>query len=884
MIDLWRARIAALLFWIVAPAFAGAQPFLDGTYNEAIPTIEAVLGHDHGDEISTPDEVLEYFEALAEASPERMSIVPYAQSWEGRDLVYAIIASPDTMARLQAIKSDLAALGSGLSNASERSALVARTPAVVWLGYGIHGNEISGSDAALTLAYHLLAAEDDPVVNDILANTIVIIDPNQNPDGRNRFVNSFEAARGLEITGDRYAAEHDEPWPGGRFNHYLFDMNRDWFTLSQPETIGRIAALQEWQPVAVVDAHEMGGDQTYFFPPVARPINPNVTEAQLAKEDLIGRNHARYFDREGIEYFTREIFDAFYPGYGDMWPKLNGAIAMTYEQSSARGLLWNRSNGTILTFKDGVKAHFLATLSTAEVVARNKALFLNDYAEFRASAVDEGRRSEERYYAISRSTNLWQVERTVRQLAAQGISVQRISGSAEFCGADFPEGAYIVDLAQPSGRLASTLLAEETPLNADFVAEQEARRARGLDWEIYDVTAWSLPLMHGLDAVSCQRASLSSAEPVRADDPMPDRVTDGDGAFGYVVPWTDAGQAKLVIAALQAGFVGKSADEEFVAEGRSWPRGSVVFSRSANDSSLGTALRNLATDIGAEVVPLASSWTEAGPNLGSSEFKTLAAPKVAMLWDEGVSPTDSGAARYVLEQEFGLPVTPIRTRTLTRANFGLYDVIILPDGRYMDNGSADAFVEFVEEGGVLVGFAGAVRSLASEPLSLLSTRAEKAWSDPDSDGVSIADESEGLAEGIRLQSEAAYNSAVEDEDRVPDSVPGVLLNAVADSDHWLSAGYSSATALFWGSDIFTPLTSENGTNVFRFADPDNVLASGYLWEENKAQLAFKPFVMAQSKGDGITIGFAESPVTRSYLDGLNLLLLNAVLLGPAHTD
>ncbi|MEM6412292.1 MAG: M14 family zinc carboxypeptidase, partial [Pseudomonadota bacterium] len=316
MIDLWRARIAALLLLFVAPAFAGAQPFLDGTYNEAIPTIEAVLGHDHGDEISTPDEVLEYLEVLAEASPERMSIVPYAQSWEGRDLVYAVIASPDTMARLEAIKSDLAALGSGLSNASERSALVARTPAVVWLGYGIHGNEISGSDAALTLAYHLLAAEDDPVVNDILANTIVIIDPNQNPDGRNRFVNSFEAARGLEITGDRYAAEHDEPWPGGRFNHYLFDMNRDWFTLSQPETIGRIAALQEWQPVAVVDAHEMGGDQTYFFPPVARPINPNVTEAQLAKEDLIGRNHARYFDREGIEYFTREIFDAFYPGYG----------------------------------------------------------------------------------------------------------------------------------------------------------------------------------------------------------------------------------------------------------------------------------------------------------------------------------------------------------------------------------------------------------------------------------------------------------------------------------------------------------------------------------------------------------------------------------------
>ncbi|MEO0882520.1 MAG: M14 family metallopeptidase [Pseudomonadota bacterium] len=884
MVATLRARIAALFAWALVPIVASAQPFIESTYNTDIPSVTSVLGHDFGEEISTTDEVISYMEALAAAAPDRMRIIRYAESWEGRDLVYGIIASPDTMNRLDTVKSNLAQLASGTANASDRSALIAQTPAVVWLGYGVHGNEISGSDAALALAYHLLAAEGDATVEDIFANTIVIIDPMQNPDGRNRFVNAFEAARGLEFTGDRYAAEHDEPWPGGRFNHYLFDMNRDWFTLSQPETVGRVAAMQEWTPVVVVDVHEMGGDQTYFFPPVAPPINPNVTDTQLAKEDLIGRNHARYFDREGIEYFTREIFDAFYPGYGDMWPKLNGAIAMTYEQGSPRGLKWTRRNGTTFTYGDAVKAQFLSTLSTAEAVAKNKALFLGDYANFRAEAISLGRNSDNRYYAIDRSTNRWQAERTARQLAAQGIAVERVSGTTDVCGQTFEDGAYVVDLAQPAGRLAQTLLATETPLNPDFVAEQEARRERGLDWEIYDVTAWSLPLMHGLEAVSCRRVNLSSAVRVRADDPMPDRTVASDAVFGYVIPWSDAGQAKLVVSALKAGLIGKSADEAFVAEGRSWPRGSVVFSRSANSSDLGDTLRRLAREIGAEVAPLSSSWTEAGPNLGSSKFRTLVMPKVAMLWDEGVSPTDAGATRYVLEQEFGLPVTPIRTRTLARADLALYDVLILPDGRYSLDRAGDSLVEFVDEGGVAIGFAGGVKTLSGSSLSLLSTRAEKAWSDPDADKAGGNTDGEGLADGTRLEDEEAYDASVTNEDRVPDSVPGVLLNADADPDHWLSAGYDTATALFWGSDIFTPLTTDNGKNVFRFAPAERVLASGYLWEENTAQLAFKPFVMAQPKGDGLTIGFTESPVTRAYLDGLNLLLLNAVLLGPAHTD
>jgi hypothetical protein len=212
--------------------------------------------------------------------------------------------------------------------------LIEDTPAGVWLGYGVHGDEVTPSDSAIFMAYHLLAAQDDAVVEAILDNTIVIIDPNQNPDGRERFLHSFISGLGLEPQGDRYAVEHDQPWPRGRFNHYVFDLNRDWFAMTQPETSQKVAAMLDWHPVVFVDSHEMGGDQTYFFPPSAEPFNPNITDAQREKQDQLGRTMARYFDKFGEPYFTREIFDAFYPGYGDMWPTLNGSVAMTFEQGA----------------------------------------------------------------------------------------------------------------------------------------------------------------------------------------------------------------------------------------------------------------------------------------------------------------------------------------------------------------------------------------------------------------------------------------------------------------------------------------------------------------------------------------------------------------------
>ncbi len=855
---------------------AQAQEYPPTVYDQDVPKLPDVIGHEHGAMISSAADITTFMRALADHDPSRMRVESYGETWQGRELTFAVISAPENMARLDAIKSDLASLARGETLSAEA---LERTPAVVWLSYGVHGDEITPPDSALFMAYHLLAAENDDLVETILANTIIIIDPSQNPDGRDRFVHSFASALGLKPQADRYSVEHDQPWPRGRFNHYLFDLNRDWFAMTQPETQGKVAAVLEWNPVIYVDSHEMGGDNSYYFPPAARPFNPNITEAQRGRQVQLGRNMASWFDRFGEPYFTREVFDAFYPGYGDMWPTLNGAIAMTFEQASPRGLVFARRDGGLLTYAHGVRNNVLTSLATLETVARNKNSFLSDYAAFRRSAVDEMRRADDRYIVLDLSEGRYEAEALARRLARQGIAVQRVPAGTQLCRTDYEAGAIIVDMAQPQGRLIKTLLSQSTPLADDFVAEQESRRDRGLNHELYDVTAWSLPLMDGVAAQQCNRVDLSDAIAVSASDPIPS-ITAGAAAFGYVIPWTDGGQARLVIAALNAGLNGKTTDETFVQNGRSFPSGSVVFTAADNSGDLTETLTDLAQKVGAEVVPMSNSWVESGPNFGSSAFASIKPPKIAMAWGNGTSPTSAGNTRFVLEHQLGLPVAPIRVSTLSRADLSLYDVLIIPDtygGMIRQMGNADPLKDFVSEGGVLIAIATGVSELADESVGLLSTQLEFASTD-----IGSADESEGgRAPGINFASLQEYEEHIHDHRARPEDIPGVLVRTVANSDHWLASGYETATALVTGREIYRPLNAGDGDNVFRFEGADDLLASGYLWEENRLQLAYKPFVMAERHGDGVVIGFTQSPTTRAYLNGLNLLLANAVVLGPA---
>ena len=862
----WASFTAAAAAFVASATPAQAQSFLAGEFDPAIPTATQTLGHAPGTNITSPAEMLEYMRALEAAAPERMKIVKYAETWEGRPLHYIVLSAPENMANLDAIQADLATIAAG------RTGNGTALP-VTWLTYSVHGNEISSTDAALTMAYHLLAATGDERTDQILRESIVIIDPLQNPDGRARFVNRFRASTGIVPSGDRQSAEHDEPWPSGRVNHYMFDLNRDWFTLSQPETRGKVAAIRAWNPVVVSDIHEMGGDNTYFFSPAADPISPNITQAQRRAYEIIGRNNAAYFDAIGEPYFTREVYDLFYPGYGDTWNTHHGSIGSTYEQASARGLVFDRRDGDTLTYADGVRNHFLASFATAEAVAKNADKFLSDFAEYRsANASGAAGRAT---YVIDLGKRRWNAERLGRRLAAQGILVNRQGGSVNVCGRSYPGGYLAIPQAQPAARLVRALLDRNTELPRDFIEKQEERRGEDLRHELYDVTAWSVGLMSGVDVAVCEGSVGGS--PLAKDAPIAP-VTGGSGSFAIAVPWTDSGQARLVALALREGFEARVTDEAFTSGGREYPRGTVVFPAGTNKEGALEALEELSAQIGAETARLASGWVEDGPNLGSASFVRLTLPKVAMAWDEGISQLSAGALRYVLERRIGLPVTPIRSQRLGGADLSEYDVVLVPEGS-PGRAMVANLAQFVSDGGVLVTVGSSLGSFARGDSPLLSVKREAGLgldlSDPEGEGG-------GLAEASAIESEAEYRDRIRNQRALPDTLPGALLNVVGDPNIFLSAGYDDGAVVnATGSAIYTPLDRANGINAVRFASADDILASGYVWGENQRQMAFKPYLMAQPTGQGVTIGFVHDPSTRAYLEGLDLMIANAVLIAPS---
>ena len=873
----------------------------DANYDPAIPTFESVLGYAPGERITWHRDVMRYFAALQSAAPSRVVITEYARSWEGRQLFYAAISSAGNVAELSDIKVGMQRLADPRETTQEEAEdLIQSLPGVVWLSYAVHGNEISSTDAALFTAYHLLASRGDALVSAILENTIVVIDPLQNPDGRDRFIHHFEIAEGLVPDADPISAEHDEPWPGGRTNHYYFDLNRDWFIQTQPETKGRTEALLEWYPLAFVDAHEMGSNSTYYFAPEAIPYNPHLAQDQRASLTLFGRNNARWFDRFGFDYFTREVYDAFYPGYGASWPSYFGSVAMTYEQASTRGLVVRRYDGKDVHYRSTVRNHFVTSLATAEVVARNRQKFLTEFYDYRVSAIEEGRREAVNTYILPAQADQPAADKLAGLLVLQGLTVGQASTSFSACGQSYAADTYVIRADQPGKRLLRTLMDQNVSMEDAFIAEQERLRAKGLPDEIYDVTAWSLPLMFNVRMETCDRLVEGDFSAVGDELMNPGAVSGGTAQVAYLVPWGTAPAVRFLAGALRTGLDVKSSDKSFTHEGTVYPAGTLILDVVDNPADLAGLVSNLAAATGANPVAVDDSWVTDGPNFGSENVVAFNAPRVGIAWDLPTSANNAGATRFIIERQFDYPVTPIRVRQLATANLNRYQVLILPATsrassyqRELGEGGIDNLRDWVNRGGVLIALGSANRFLADPAVDLLAVRREDAAAEPeeqdgdrggpDGPDSNRSDEDGSTVEGERLADDVAYLDAIAPEKTDPDSVAGVLVRAEVDPDHWLGAGVASTlNVLVNGPDIYTPIRLDKGVNVVRFAAADELLASGYLWEENRLQLAYKPFVVVQPSGQGLVIGFTQDPNVRAYLDGLNVIFMNAIFRGSAH--
>jgi hypothetical protein len=720
-----------------------------GPFRENVPKPQSILRFDVG-EFHTNYALMErVIEKISQAASDRMRVMDIGETNEHRMMHLIAISSPENITRLDQIKANMARLSDPRKlNAGEAQAIINETPIVVWLNYTIHGNESASFEAMMQVVYQL-AASNEPATLEMLKNSVALINVCHNPDGHERFVSWYNSvALG---NAEPLANEHREPWSVyGRVNRFRFDLNRDNIVSSQVETRNVQRAYLEWNPQIFVDHH--GQPSQFFFPPAAQPINPNLPADQTAKWlSTFGRANAAQFDQRQWDFYVRDIFDLFYPGYWDSWPSLNGATGMTYETDGGgfKGINWKRDDDTIVTLRSAIAKHFVASLTTLDTASKNRAARLADFYEFKKSAIDEGRTERMKRFVIPPGKDPAKTAELIAVLTRAGVEVSQTrdsfrSQTAHAFSANgsaaapqvFPANSYVIDLAQPQKRLAKALLEPDTVQDAGFLREQlarfqrNARRGENADKEeygFYDITAWSLPLAFGVEAYWTEDAgALTNAS--TSIGPPTSSIIGGRAAIAYIIPYDTDGAASLAYRLQREGFRLAVATRTLNAGGRDWPRGTMVARVSRNPETLHDAIARLAPLTGVDVTAVNSGFNETGETgIGSENVVALKRPQIIVAADDAVSQTSYGAIWHLFNR-FGVEFTPMTIANIKRAELDRYNVIVLPDGSadaYFSSfgkGGVDTLRGWINRGGTLVCIKGAAVFAALKDVNLTSSR------------------------------------------------------------------------------------------------------------------------------------------------------------------
>ena len=870
-----------------------------GKYDPAVPTVESVLGYKVGEQFTAYSDLARYYRTLATAS-KRVRLETYGKTYENRELLLLTISTPENLARLDAIRQELARLADPRkTTAEEADRLASEIPAVVWLGYNVHGDEANSAEAAMQVSYEL-AASQDPKVLEWLSNVVVLIDPLQNPDGHERFVQFYRSTAGSQPVADRFAAEQQQRWPRGRFNHYLFDLNRDWAWQTQVESRARVRKYLEWNPQVFVDLHEMGAGSTYFFPPAAEPIHELIRPWASKWNRIYGAGNAAAFNRQGFRYFTRDVYDAFAPAFGDTWPSLQGAIGMTYEQAGGgTGLAIELPDGQRrLTLGDRALRHFTASLATIETTSRHRVEKLKDFYAVRRAAVEAGRQGPVRHYYLLPGNDPHRVAELVRTLQRQGIEVQRATGEFKAeeasgywgekpSGKPFPAGTFVIDLAQPAGMLARALLEREAKLDIN---------------ETYDLTGWSLPYSMGIETWAGRAQNVQLAP---AQEPLvPAATVEGpERAAAYLVDWEQSAAVRLLARLSDEGFKSYVSVKPFTSGGRAFAPGTLVIPAETNSPALHARIRELAAKENCTVTAFGGGIMESGPDFGSALMRFVRKPRIAVLTGDPISPTQYGAIWHMFDQVLQMPFTPINAGSLRSADLTQYNVIIVP-GDQEDGAAFDRVLErgqlrsWVSAGGVLIGIRGgavwmtkAQSGLASTKYQLLNREADEARKRaeaqkkkglPPGEGGEEEDEPKpSEAERAKLREQKLQRKLMTWEERekyeLAQQIPGAILRAKLDPTHPLGFGLREPFAVLNFSSPILELTSQ-GENPVYFPKA-NLKLSGYVSEESEKRLHHTAYAVRERLGRGHLILFADSPGFRGFWLGTGRLLTNAVFFG-----
>jgi hypothetical protein len=833
----------------------GHYDYFDGLeLDSATPQPKDSIGHEVGERFTRQHAILEYLQTLAGAS-DRVEIEQYGWTHQRRPLTLLTISSPANLARLDTIlERNLELTDPRKTSPARAREIIETNPAVVWFSFNVHGNEASCSEVAMQVAYALAASQSNEV-REILDNVVLIIDPMLNPDGRERYVSFFDNTFGAAPNPAPHAAEHDEPWPGGRTNHYHFDLNRDWLWMVHPESRSRIAAYVQRKPQLHIDYHEQGHDSPYFFGAGDTPYNANIPAETRRWLDTYGEANAKVFDARGLEYSTRERFDYLYPGYGKVLPVYHGAIGLLTEKAGhgRAGVSITVRDRYNLLLQDRVRDHYLTAMNYLETTAALRAEQLERFYRFHQETMDIAP-DEPVGYVISATTDPMLLSKVWDMLTPHGIEIETItadrkmSGLVEYRNGEtldeqvIPAGSWFVRVDQPMGRLVRTIFERITHVE---------------DTDTYDITAWSMPVAFGLDAFALSENADFETERLTSWTP-PVGTTTGDGAVALLV---DASQHSLPIAAgiaAEHDLFGRIAAEPFTVDGESFGAGTLIFFTGRNDPD---ALEAFIRDVNAEGVNAhraSAALPKSGPALGADKNRYFTLPNVLLLRGSPVEGNSYGQHWHLLDIVSPIPYTAVNADALSSVNWSDYTVLLLPESRGLSrvfSGSRlDELKQWVRAGGTVVA-SGDSAIWASTTLLDLKVDEVKSEEKPN-----------------ELSWETRREQGVDER------VSGVLLRAGVDRSHPLAAGGPEWFGLIKRGADTLPV-GDNGFVVARFDTP--AVLSGVVNAANAGRLDGSPAITQHRLGRGSVICFADDATFRGFNHAATRMLLNAIVYGPS---
>jgi len=813
-------------------------------YNESIPKPESVLGYRIGEKHTRHHLIVDYFQKVA-ASSERVVYGEHGRTYDGRLLIHAVVTSPENHTQIGEIKENNLKLVNNPEAVSDSD--IADLPAIIWMGYGVHGNEASSFEAAMLLLYHLAAGEGDELER-MLDDLVILVIPSLNPDGHARHVNWVNKNRGTIPTTDPQHREHNEPWPGGRTNYFWFDLNRDWFPIQHPESRGRIKLFNEWRPQLVTDFHEFGSHATYFFQPgVPSRYNPNIPEKSINLLKDVGEFHASALDERGVLYYTRETFDDFYIGKGSTYPMVRGAIGILFEQASSRALRRETQRGE-LTFDFSILNQFTTSLSTLSASYSLREELLRNFRQSYRTAGEYARQSGIRAFIIDSQTDRTRTQELTRILQSHNIRMYELAEDVSVEGQQFSVGqAVVIPTEQPEARLILAAL---------------ERRTEFADSLFYDVSTWTLPLAFNLPYAEYRRNpnSLLGAEidAIRFDGGI---VNGGRASYAYALEW-DRYYSPRALYRLQENDVQtivsmRPFDAIVNGEERSFSRGTIIIpvsQQKISDDQLYDFVRTIAKQDYVKIHSMQSSRTIEGPDLGSPAMRVLPKPTVALLAGRGTSSGEVGEIWHLLNERMHMPVTLLNISELDSRNLDDYTTLIMVNGNYntLSVSGLEKIKTWVRQGGVLITTKGASRLAAENDILSIGTNEFE----PDLDDITYED---------TWSARGAHR------------IGGAIFEARFDTTHPLAFGYRERVPLFRNHQTVFEVAESPGETVATYTEEP--LLSGYISDEQLNELKGTAALVAQRFDTGRVVAFADNPNFRAFWYGTNRLFLNAIFFG-----